>query len=70
MATHLYAAAYIAGLRFASRHGDDTELWAIFERAAGQAVSQHLSTFETLALTADHPALIETFRLHHLTWAE
>lgn len=70
VATHLHATTDVAGVRFASRHGDEIELWAIFERAGNDLVSPHLSDPAPVTLSPDHPALVEAFRLHGLTWSE
>lgn len=69
VATHLHATTDAAGVRFASRYGDDLTLWAIFERAGDPPVSPHLSNRVTLPLTPEQPALLEAFRLHGLRWA-
>lgn len=70
VATHLHATTNVAGVRFASRHGDDVELWAIFERAGHHTISPHLSDIARVRLTVDHAALVEAFRIHGLTWSE
>lgn len=70
VATHLHATTDVAGVRFVSRHGDEVELWAIFEHAGDRSVSPHLSDLRSVALPPDHPELVTAFRLHGLTWAE
>lgn len=70
VATHLHATTDVAGVRFFSRHGDEVELWAIFEHAGDPRVSPHLSNLHPVALSPDHPELVTAFRLHGLTWAE
>lgn len=70
VATHLHATTDLDGITFASRHGDDLALWAVFERAdGGSAVSPTLSTIEHHVLTPEHPALQEALRVLDLTWS-
>jgi len=67
VATYLYAVTDLHGIRFASRHGDDLELWAIYERH-DTAISPCLADRELTDLTTDHPALIRAFDLLGLAW--
>src|SRR5690606_6413822 len=39
VATYLHATTMLDGVTFASRHGDDLKLWAVFERAEDPAIS-------------------------------
>jgi hypothetical protein len=59
-----------AGVQFESRHGDSLTLWAVFERDDDLAVSARLTAARTFPLQADHPDLLEAFRLHRLDWAD
>lgn len=56
------------GVRFSSRHGDEHELWAVFERDEDGPVSRRLSHTEPLDLDG-HPDLAEAMRIHDLRWA-
>jgi hypothetical protein len=58
------------GVQFESRHGDGLTLWAVFERDDDLAVSARLTAVHDFPLTANHPDLLEAFRLHRLTWAD
>lgn len=69
VATHLHATTDVNGVTFASRHGDDLTLWAIFERAEDPAVSPVLARIEHHRLTPEDPDVAEAFRLLGLTWA-
>jgi len=59
------------GVEFGSRHGDDQQLWAIFERDADiGSPSSHLLGATTSAMIApDEPDLREAMALHHLEWS-
>lgn len=43
VATHLHATTRLDGVTFASRHGDDLALWAIFERAEDPVLREALT---------------------------
>ena len=66
--TYIYEHTDLSGLRFASRHGDELLMWAIFERADDPAVSPQLSNIEEFPLERDTPELLEAFRVHRLRW--
>lgn len=68
ISTHIYETTDLAGLWFASRHGDELQMWAIFERAGDPTVSPRLSGTQALDLTVDTPDLVEAFRYHRLRW--
>ena len=70
VASHLYANTDVAGVNFASRHGDDLELWAIFERHDEHAVSRYLASLKTYQLSPDHPELLAVLAFHGLRWRE
>lgn len=69
VATYLYAVTDLDGVRFASRHGDDLELWAIFERHDTR-ISPCLDDADLSELTNDHPAVVRAFDLLGLAWAD
>lgn len=66
VATYLYARTDLDGIRFASRHGDDLELWAIFERDT--SASPCLDDTAATELAADDPALMRAFEVLGLAW--
>lgn len=68
VASYLYASTQLDGVTFASRHGDDLALWAIFERAGDPAISPTLAAIEHHPLYPEHPDLQEAFRTLGLTW--
>jgi hypothetical protein len=70
VATYLHDTTDTSGVGFASRLGDDLALWAIFERAGDPEVSPALVDRDHASLTADHPDLVEAFRLLGLRWAD
>lgn len=53
------------GVRFLSRHGDEHELWAVFERDEDGNVSRRITHAELVDLNG-HPALAEAMRIHGL----
>lgn len=69
VATHLHAATELDGVAFASRHGDDLSLWAIFERAEDLAISGTLSDVAHHALSPEHHAVQEALRILGLRWS-
>lgn len=76
VASRLYATrarntgqASVSGVRFASRHGDDLKLWAIFEHPADTGASGCLSQASSGLIEVDDPELRRAFHHHGLTWA-
>ena len=67
VATHLHASTELDGVTFASRHGDDLALWAIFERAEDPAISRTLDAIEHHPLSPEHPDVQEALRILELT---
>jgi hypothetical protein len=63
VATYLHASTNLDGVAFASRHGDDLALWAVFERAGDPAVSPTLAAIEHHPLSPESPDLHEAFRM-------
>jgi hypothetical protein len=68
VATHLYATTDVDGVTFTSRHGDDLELWAIFERPGDPPTSPRLVDLETHPLSPENPDLLAVFELFGLRW--
>lgn len=69
VATYLHATTELDGVTFASRHGDDLALWAVFERAGDPAISAALDAIEHHPLSPEHPVLQEAFGILGLTWS-
>lgn len=77
VAHHLYTLVdadeetYVDGVRFASRHGDELTMWAVFERPGDDDVSARFERIESTRLVeADEPDLVRAMELHNLTWLE
>lgn len=61
----------IDGVEFASRHGDDLSLWAIFERpSADSEISPRLTQITPADLSPDTPELVAAFATLGLTWTD
>jgi hypothetical protein len=56
------------GVRFLSRHGNDLELWTVFERSTDGESSARLSSVVVGDLDPEHPDVMATMRLHGLSW--
>ena len=70
VASHVYAMTNLDGVQFASRHGDDLVLWAIFERPEDGTLSACLSDLEHHDLTRENPALRRAIELLGLRWSD
>lgn len=59
-----------AGIAFGSRHGDDQQLWAIFERDSdlGAQRSRRITEAESVPISEDDPELVAAMALHRLEW--
>jgi len=61
----------VDGIEFASRHGDDLKLWAIFERpSADSETSPLLAGITSMDLSKETPELIAAFEKLGLSWAD
>lgn len=69
IAAHLYDSTDFDGVTFASRHGDDLQLWAIFEQPADPPISPKLTGITDYALHATSTDMVEAFTILGLTWA-
>ncbi|QHC68922.1 RES domain-containing protein (plasmid) [Rathayibacter sp. VKM Ac-2759] len=54
------------GVRFLSRHGNEVELWAIFERSDDAEVSGHLGEISIYSIWLGDPELKQALDLHGL----
>ena len=68
IAAWLYETTDLDGVTFASRHGDDLRLWAIFERPGDSYVSPKLTHARPEELHHDSDAIKEAFQMLALTW--
>lgn len=68
VASWLYETMDFDGVTFASRHGDDLQLWAVFERPEDLAVTPNIQDMEIEELEHDTPALLTAFGLLGLQW--
>lgn len=68
VATFVYETTRWDGVQFASRHGDDLTMWAVFERADDPPVSPCVHDPQIVALSARSPEMVEAFRIHGLRW--
>jgi len=62
------ASPLIDGVRFASRHGDEMTMWAIFERPGDEPASRRLRQGPSRLVTPADPELTRAMTLHNLTW--
>lgn len=68
VAAWLYEMIDSDGVTFASRHGDDLQLWAIFERPGDPPVTPNIQDVMTEELAHDSPEISNAFRLLALQW--
>jgi RES domain len=74
VASHIYQLAYdgadelFTGVRFASRHGDELALWAIFERPGDEPWSNHISIQSEDMILSAGGDLQRARELHGLRW--
>ena len=60
----------ISGIEFASRHGDNLTLWALYERDTTTSAPPQVTAVGADPVNVDHPDLQEAMRLHRLTWSD
>lgn len=70
IAAWLYDTTTLDGVTFNSRHGDDLQLWAIFERPGDPPRSPKLGKPQTVELHHSSAAIHEAFQVLGLTWGE
>jgi hypothetical protein len=68
VAAWLYEMTDLDGVTFASRHGDDLQLWAIFERPSDSPITPHIQDLRVEELQRDSPDMTSAFRLLGLQW--
>ncbi|MCG2624801.1 RES family NAD+ phosphorylase [Arthrobacter sp. I2-34] len=68
IAAWIYETTDIDGVTFASRHGDDLRLWAIFERPGDGSLSPRLRHTRAEELHHDSNAIKDAFQMLGLTW--
>lgn len=57
------------GVHFQSRHGDDLDLLAVFERSTDHDTSSLIADCRDEDLHPDHPELRRALTVHHLQWS-
>ncbi|WP_416417686.1 RES domain-containing protein [Paenarthrobacter aromaticivorans] len=70
IAAWLYESTSVDGVTFSSRHGDDLQLWAMFERPDNGAVSPKLTGTQNVQLPHDSAAIQEAFEILRLKWRD
>ncbi|MDE8667717.1 hypothetical protein PY310_03865 [Pseudarthrobacter sp. H3Y2-7] len=68
IAAWLYETTAVDGVTFASRHGDDLRLWAVFERPGDPQVSPKLGRTQIVDVHHDAAAIKEAFEILKLKW--
>jgi hypothetical protein len=69
VAAWLYEMTDFDGVTFTSRHGDDLQLWAIFERPGDPPITPNLhDVIGEEPLQHDSPEISNAFRLLGLQW--
>lgn len=74
VSTYLYSLTLddgqqLAGIEFASRHGDDLTLWAVYERPGDPPVSPRVHDVSAVDLDASQPDLTTAMDILGLEWA-
>jgi hypothetical protein len=68
VAAWLYEMTDFDGVTFSSRHGDDLQLWAIFERPGDPPITPNIQDVILEELQHDSPDISSAFRLLGLQW--
>lgn len=69
VAAYLFLQDDVDGVRFTSRHGEDMELWSVFEQAETDApTSPYVLRLGVSALTEDMPEIGAAFEILGLEW--
>lgn len=66
---YLYLHEDVDGIAFASRHGDELDLWCLFEQPHDGRISTHLLPLGETDLALDTPELVQALELLGLRWA-
>ncbi|WP_445259259.1 hypothetical protein [Nocardioides aurantiacus] len=69
VATYLHATTELDGVTFASRHGDDLALWAVFERARIPRSAPPSTRSSTTHSPPEHADVQKALRILELSWA-
>jgi hypothetical protein len=62
--------APLGGIEFASRHGDNLTLWALYERDTASNAPPQISPISVDPVHGENPDLKQAMRLHRLTWSD
>lgn len=74
VATHLYgltsahSSPLVDGVRFASRHGDELTMWAVFERPGDDPATSRIHRGQVRLVDVAETDLTAAMALHHLSW--
>lgn len=68
IATWIYETTDLSGVTFASRHGDDLQLWGAFERPGDGFLSPQLRDIKMEELHHKSDAINHAFGMLGLTW--
>lgn len=64
-------AEFVDGIEFRSRHGDEIQMWAVFERSNDEQRSSHIEPVSPpQRVTPETAELVEAFRSLGLRWVE
>jgi hypothetical protein len=69
VSAHLYVQESVDGIQFGSRHGDELNLWCVYEQPHDSRISSHLLSLTEVALTLDTPELQQALEMLGLRWA-
>ena len=69
VSAHLYLQEGIDGIQFASRHGDELDLWCLYEQPHDSRISSHLLKLEEFDLSPDTPQLQQALTMLGLRWS-
>ena len=68
VSAHLYLQEGIDGIQFASRHGDELDLWCLYEQPHDAQISSHLLRLTEVTLHPDTPELQQALDMLGLHW--
>ncbi|MEX5236185.1 hypothetical protein [Kocuria arenosa] len=69
VSAHLYLQEGVGGIQVRSRHGDELNLWCLYEQPHDSRVSPHLLKLEEFDLSPDTPELQQALKMLGLRWA-
>lgn len=69
VSAHLYLQEGGDGIQFGSRHGDELNLWCLYEQPQDSRISSHLLKLDESDLSPDTPELQQALEMLGLRWA-